>query len=146
MKPEFTIQEIEAFVGRGFPSVAARMTKSLLEHYKKLKAESHSIDPEIEQLRESEKEASSIIKDLDLPELVRLLGIERVPNLFQKVVPIVKELLVKKSSPSIDPEDVRDLVKALTKAEKQFSFHNLWNPSVDVSKSIHAFKTKYPQI
>ena len=33
MKTEFTIDQIKNFVAKGYQSVSARMTKSLLEHY-----------------------------------------------------------------------------------------------------------------
>lgn len=41
MKPEFTLQQIKDFDKKGYRSIAARMVRSLLEHYNNKPLPSH---------------------------------------------------------------------------------------------------------
>ena len=46
MKPEFTIEQIREFVKKDYPSISARMTKSLLLHFDSLQQNAKPIDKE----------------------------------------------------------------------------------------------------
>jgi len=54
MNTEFSVEQIRAFVARGYNSVAARMTKSLLQHFDALA--SNPKEPEAVHGNEAEKE------------------------------------------------------------------------------------------
>lgn len=73
MNPEFTIQQIEAFVAKGFPSVAARMTKALLQHFNEAKEKAQAWDDFI---KTANRVNDTSFRDFDDCEEVRMKVID----------------------------------------------------------------------
>ena len=60
VKPEFTIEQIRAFVAKNYNSVSARYVKSALQHYDELLQQRDELREDIEYLARRQQKAGSV--------------------------------------------------------------------------------------